>query len=229
MDDLQQAVNKAISFADRNGIEVPPDLLMRARRAGATKAEGDLTAINARYHDAITTALVGYFEGGSLVAARNAFRREMVQAMGDAFDLGWVDGGGEMPPDQDVTDWLSARMDAEMGHIEMLFEQAKALKKEEDFDYFTWAVSRADGYTNSLRDAYNTAKLRAMKDQMVTFDGEDGAESCDDCRRYKGQRRKISWFVARDAVPPFGIGLECHPGGRCQHVLVNDEGEAITV
>ena len=72
-----------------------------------------------------------------------------------------------------------------------------------------------------LKEVYNNAKMRAMPNMMVTFDGDDGAESCDTCQKLKGKRHKISWFVSRNYIPPFGTGLECHPGRRCQHYLKN--------
>ena len=89
-------------------------------------------------------------------------------------------------------------------------------------------LARADGYTGTLREVYNQGKLRAMKDIMVTFEGEDGAKSCDTCQELKGKRHRISWFVKRNFVPPHGSGLDCAKGGHCQHALYNDKGEAVT-
>lgn len=200
-------------------------LLHRERKAES----GDLASINAPYHDAITEALTTFFEGGSIAGPRNAFKRATSAAFLDAFELGWAMGGGSLPIDEDALSWLDARLNQEFGYIDMLFQEAKELRKEDGFDSFTWSTARADGYTNTLREIFNVGNLRASKDKMVTFDGEDGAESCDTCQKLKGKRHKISWFVARNYVPPFGTGLECHPGKRCQHYLVDDNGEQVTI
>lgn len=225
---LAQSVTDAIRYADAHGIEIPLDLRLRAVQAGALKSQDDLTVINAGYHDAITDALTGYFENdGSITAPRNAFKQAMVEAFGAAWDLGYSDAGSQ--PDSDALAWFNARVQAEFGYIDMLFVQAKELRNDPDFDWFAWVTERADGYVATLREIYNAAFLRGSKDIMVTFDGDDGAESCDDCQKYKGQRHRISWFVKRNAIPPYGTGLECHRGGRCQHYLRDDNGRQVTV
>jgi hypothetical protein len=213
-------------------VELVPDvrdyLSARSLLLLAVKAGSDLPSINAEYHDKITKALIDFLEGGNITSSRNAFKRAIVEAFGPAFDLGWVEGGGDLPTDSDANDWLNARVGAELGYVEMLYQQAKELRKEEGFDGFAWASARADGYTGTLREVYNQGKLRAMKDIMVTFEGEDGAKSCDTCQELKGKRHRISWFVKRNFVPPHGSGLDCAKGGHCQHALYNDKGEAVT-
>lgn len=225
---LDDSLAQAIDFADENDIELPNDIRIRARQLGVIKAGDDLPSISAQYHNKITVALVSYFEGESIVSSRNSFKRAMVDAFGAAFDLGWVDGGGELPVDENALDWFNARVNAEFGFIDMLFQEAKELRRDKDFDYFAWITARADGYTRTLKEIYNAGRVRAMDDIMVTFDGDDGAESCDTCQKLKGKRHKLSWFVSRNYVPPFGTGLDCHRGGRCQHYLMDSKGNQIT-
>jgi len=228
--DLTTSLQAAIKHADENGIEIPYQMRVKAVWLGAIKAAGNLAEINKQYHDATTQALLDYFEGsGPITAPRNAFKRAMVEGLGAAFDLGWADGGGDGVPSGDALDWFNARIEAEFGFIDMLFQEAKELRKEEDFDYFAWATQRADGYTRTTREVYNVGKLRASKDVMVTFLGDDGAESCPECQQLKGQRHRVSWFVRRNFVPPHGTGLSCHRGRYCRHFLQNDKGEQVTV
>jgi hypothetical protein len=204
-------------------------LFVQLHTPRAVKAGGDLGAINGAYHDAVTKSLIAYFEGGNVAPSRNAFKKAMIQAFGDAFDLGYETGGGELPIDDDSFGWLEARLNQEAGYIDMLFESAKQLRKEEDADYFTWLTAHVDNYVNTLREIYNVGSLNAQKDKVVVFTGDDGAESCLDCRKLKGKRHKISWFVARGYVPPHGQGLECHPGRRCQHYLEDKDGNRVTI
>lgn len=232
MDELRQAIKEALSYLEDNNVDVPIDLAIKMRVKGikADYVAGDLSSVNASYHNVITEALGEYFNGASVSSMRKLFKQAMINAFGDAYDLGWTDGGQDLPiDDEDALSWLEARMNQEAGYIDMLFQEAKELRKDEDFDYFSWITQRADGYTNTLREVYNNARLRAMKDQMVTFEGNDGAESCATCTMLKGSRHKISWFVKRNYVPPFGSSLECSKGGHCQHGLMNDKGDWITV
>jgi hypothetical protein len=229
MTDLTTSITTAIRYLEQQGEEIPLRIYTQARQFGALKADGDLSAINARYNDAIIKSLIAYFEGGSVAPSRNGMKKAMIQAFGDAFDNGYTDGGGELPIEDEAIGWLEARLNQEAGYIDMLFESAKQLRKEEDFDYFTWATQHAGNYVNTLREIYNVGNLSAQKNKMVTFTGDDGAESCPDCQKLKGKRHKISWFVARGFVPPHGQGLECHPGRRCQHFLEDSDGNRITI
>jgi hypothetical protein len=228
MSDLTTSLIKAFDYVS-TVTDIPNDIWVGAAYAGVFKAAGELSAINSMYHDAITQNLVKYFEGGSVAGPKNSYKRSMVEAFGSALDLGWSDGGGTPPPDADTLEWFNTRVGQELAYIDTMYQEAKELRKEEGFDYFSWVTARADGYTNTLREIYNVGKLRAMSNKMVTFLGEDGAESCDTCQKLKGKRHKISWFVANNYVPPFGTGLDCHQGRRCQHYLQDDEGNAITV
>lgn len=229
MNEKIAALKQAFDYLRNQKSDIPIDVYIKGLKIGAIKAGGDLSSISSQYNDSIIQALIDYFESeGSVTVPKGAYKRAMVEAFGAAVDLGWTDGGNAPPIEEDVLSWFNARVNEESGYIDMVFEQAKALRKETDFDYFTWATERARGYTNSIKEVYNYARMSASKDIMVTFDGDDGAESCPDCQKYKGKRHRISWFVARDAVPPFGSGLECHRGGRCQHGLMNDAGEWVT-
>lgn len=230
----ETAIRQALDWLSDNAIPLPADLHLQLETQGYLKnypravKQGDIGDANAEYHDAITEALTSYFEDGR-IAHKNQFKRAMVEAFGTAFDSGWVDGGQELPADEDALSWLNERVNQELGFIDMLFQEAKELRKEEDFDYFEWVTQHADNYTRTLAEIYNQAKLRALPDQMVTFDGDDGEESCETCQKLKGVRHKISWFVKRNYVPPFGVGLECGRGGRCQHRLYDDEENEVTI
>jgi len=227
---LQEILAESIQHLEADGQLVQNALRLRAIRVGAIKAAGDLTGIKAAYHDEVTRILIDYFESkGPITVQRNEFWRAAANALGASFNLGWVDGGGgDIISDDDALDWYNARLEAEFGYINTLFQEARELRGEDDFDYFQWITSKADGYTRTTREFYNAGLLRASKDIMVTFMGNDGAESCDECQMLKDQRHRVSWFVRRNFVPPHGTGLSCHRGRYCQHYLQSDKGERIT-
>lgn len=219
------AITDTIAYLDVLGVDVEPAVRLRARRL-AVKAV-DLSAVNAFYHNEITEAMITYFEGGIVTGPRNRFRVATTEAFYDAFYAGWQAGGGGTP-DQKGLDWLVARVNQEYGYIDMLFLQIKEMRKEQDQDFLAWVSDRADGYTRTLKEIYNTGYAMSSRDIMVTFAGDDGKKSCPDCKKYKGQRHRLSWFVRRNAVPPFGSGLACHKGGQCLHYLQDDSGKQVT-
>ena len=229
MTDMLKSIAAGIQYIHDNDGTVPPVLYLRALRVGAVKAIGDLTAIRSEYHDLITETLITFFESKRTVASfQNKIKQGVVRLLGSAFDMGWSDGGGGGYPSGDALDWYNSRVEMEFGYIRTLFQEAKEIRKEKGVDFFGWVNQRADGYTRTVREFYNAGKTRASKDIMVTFVGDDGEESCEECSMLKGQRHRVSWFVRRNFVPPHGIGLSCHRGRYCQHYLVNDKGEQVT-
>src|SRR5690606_31350420 len=130
---------------------VLPFLSRRARYKAST------ADTNREYHDEITSALVDYFEGGSLTASRNRFKRAMSAAFLDMFEAGWQDGGAELPLDDEALNWLGDRQSQEMVNIDSLFQNARDIRKQKDFDYFAWSSARADGYVSALQGVYNAA------------------------------------------------------------------------
>lgn len=235
MDDLAVSVTQAFEYCSTHSIPVPLELHARARNAGALKAVGDLAGIQARYHDAVTEALTTYFEGGTVTGPRNAFRIAMTEAFYDAFYLGWQDGGQQPPIDAEALDWLNARITQEGGFIDGLFAQVKELRNETDFDFFAYVTERADGYTRTVTSVYNQALLYARKNQMLTFDGEDGDENhiCQSingtCVQLKGKRHRASWWIAHDLIPyPGNPNYDCG-AWRCRHYLRDDSGARVTL
>lgn len=233
---LPESICEAIKYADENGVDVSTDLRIRARRVGAIKAGDDLSSINRQYHDAITGTLTNYFEkGGAVAPFRNVFRRSMVDAFGMAFDLGWEDGGAEGYPEGDALEWFNARVEQEFGYIASVFEQAKGLRKEEDFDYFAWVTARADGFTRTINDIYNMGVLFASKNKMLTFDGADGSpdnicqKNNGTCVKLKGKRHKASWWISHGLVPYRGNPNYDCGAWECRHFLRDDEGNKFTL
>jgi hypothetical protein len=203
-------------------------LLTPATLALAAKAEG-IDSLNADYHDAITDALVSYLEGGSVSGPRSRFRRAMVQAFGDAFELGWVDGGAELPFEGEALEWYNARVEQEMGFIDALFQQAKQLRKDKEFDAFAWATARADGYTGTILSIYNAAVLFAKKNQLLTWHLGATETHCSTCASLNNKRHPAYWYIARDYIPrKAGAAMDCQ-GYNCDCYLTDKNGNEVTI
>lgn len=229
MNRLLDSLRQAIEYADRLDIWIPLALRTRARRVGAIKAGGDLPGITAIYNDAIIQAIVTYFDGGSIVSSRNMFKRAMVDAFSEAFDLGWVDGGQEFPLDEEAVDWLAARTEEEFGYIEALFAGAKDLKKDKEFDYFKWAESRAAGYTSTVQAVYNAGRLFAEKNKLLTWHLGATEEHCSECQQLDGTRHRASWYLKKNYIPRKpGSSMTCG-GYNCDCYLTDDKGNEVTI
>lgn len=225
---LPDKVFEAIRYADANEIEIPLDIRARAVHVGAIKAE-NLAAVNAQYNNAIVESLTTYFEGGNVTSPRNAFRRAMVEAFGSAFDLGWVDGGQAMPPDAEALEWFNARVDQELGYIDGLFANVKKLRKEEDFDFFSWVTQRAESYVKSLAGVYNAGKMFAQGSKMLTWRLGQTEQHCSTCASLNGKKHRASWYVARNYIPrQAGAALDCG-GYNCDCRLEDDKGNEVTI
>jgi hypothetical protein len=225
---LEQIITNAFEYCSTNSIDIPLDLHNRARRIGAVKVGSDFGVINAEYHDTITIAMTTYFEGGIITGPRNRFRQATTSAFYDMFYLGFADSGGGVP-DTDAIAWLDARVSQEFGYIDALMEQIKLLKKEEDFDFFSWVTARADGYTATLAGIYNAAKMFAEKGKLLTWNLGNTEKHCDTCAQLNGQSHRASWYVSRNYIPRQpGASMLCG-GYYCDCSLTDANGNEVTI
>lgn len=177
-------------------------------------------------------AIEGYLAGDLTVAKYKADVRRLIKDyFPKAFNSGWVDGGGDVTSIADNdTAWLDARISAEIGYIDTLFESAKQLRDSGETDrYQEFANQKADGYARTLDGIYNEGKIRGGKDIALTFVGDDGEESCKTCQKWKGKRHRKSFWENRGLIPgqPGNPNFECR-GYNCQHFLVDDNGNRYT-
>lgn len=176
-------------------------------------------------------AMNGYLNmGDSLVSARNEFNKEMLERFYDVFVLGYTQAGSdesELTGDSEDLDWINARTEEEIGYIKSLFVSLKAAKDSDltKDERAQLAQQHADAYANSLDIVYNEGKMRGGKNIMLTMVGDDGAESCPDCRKRKDKRYSAKKWLAI-GYPP-SRDFQCH-GYNCQHYLVDDKGKRWT-
>jgi len=200
-------------------------------------AVGDYAPIRSEYRESVYAAILDYLTSTKTVAAKsNEVKRAVANAFNDAADLGFVDGGGELP-DQTLNDWVGGRQDKEFGNVTALFQQLKELRGDEEFtnqDAFDAANRHADGYANTLDWIYNEAKMRGAGNRMLNFGGKDGHAPdfpCPTCRKmkYKEKRHRASWWVKRGLIPyPGNSNFECGCW-QCKHFLFDDTGKVFTI
>lgn len=207
-------------------------LLVKAETLIREKSMTAYKRVRRQYSAAIEDAILDYFIGSDAVTAyRNAMSRAMSDAFLSAFELAYIDGGAELPLDDDALEWLASRQEQELGYIRELFVSLKELKAQyragdvKTADIKAEMVRRRDGYLATLDMIYTEGKMRGGKNIMLTMVGDDGAESCRDCQRNKGKRYSAKKWLAI-GYPP-SRDYECH-GYNCQHYLVTDDGKRFT-
>ena len=245
------AINAAIEYLKSRGTKIPIDILMIAKsnsmelsnenkielvnhiKAGKInsreyKQVGEYSSIRNELWIAIYDNVYNYLSSTQYVVSfNNVVGVAIGKAYIEAAELGYQDGGGTLPLDEDTLAWAQAETSAQLAYIDSLFSTLKQLRREGDFDAVHEAFEHADGYCNSLDALYNGAKVAGAGNKMLTFEGSDGRESCADCQRYKGQRHRASWWQSHNAVPP-SRGFECK-GYHCDHRLFDDDGNEFTI
>lgn len=145
-------------------------------------------------------------------------------------DIAYLDGGGSLPLDEDTLALAKSYMNAQLGYVDSLFETLKQLRKEGDFDAISIAFQKANQWSDSLDGFYNIIKLKGAGNKMLTFTKmRNTKESCDDCKKLRGQRHRASWWISHEYVPPKGANLACSAGGHCGDALVDDSGNEFTI
>lgn len=198
---------------------------------------GEYAVIRGEYRTMVQGSILEYLltDKAKVTTFRNQMKRAIADYFGDAFWLGYTDGGGDAnDPDPDDQAWVNAKQESEFGFCDQLFQQLKELKSAEGItgaEMEAEAARRADGYAKTLDGVYSEGKLRGSKDVMAQFGGTDGAESCPECQKYKGQKHKLSWWLRRGLIPgqPGNAAFTCR-GYNCNHFLFNAKtGEILTI
>ena len=203
---------------------VLPLLSVQAREA--IKAAGGYPGVRAEYFTAVYDAVYDYLTGNRPVTGFvNSVKRAFTEAYIEAAEIGYVEAGSELPFDSDIIAFLTAAQATEFGHIEDLFARLKVEWVGLDPD--AEATSRAEGYAGTLDQIWSESKLYGAKNKMLTFVGDDGKESCKDCKRMKGQRHRAKWWIEKGMIPG-SSAYECG-GWQCAHYLQDDEGNEYTI
>jgi hypothetical protein len=193
---------------------------------------GEYAGIRNEYRTEVWAAIREYLSVDAPVTVyQNRMRTAIANAFYGASEMAWVDGGGEDGLSKEAQSWLTSRLDAELGYTGELFQRLRMLKKDDDFahaDADAEANARADAYARTLDQVYNTIKAFAAKNQMLTFGGQSGADSCTTCRKLMGQRHRAKWWVSRNYVPGPANAFECG-GWRCRHFLFDDKGKVFSI
>lgn len=221
----QHSIVKTILYLESKQRVIPLPVKVAAQRA--MKQAGGYNGTRATYWAAVYDAVNDYLTGDSsrVTAFKSSMKKAMVEAFTPAAEAGYESGGGTLPMDKDTEEWLTSRQAAELGFIDVLFSDLKALKKQGDFDPITESFARANGYAGTLDTIFSGAKLRGAGNKILTWRFGDTVEHCDTCSSLDGKRHRANWFTARNYIPG-GVGSSLDCGGfNCDCSLEDDNGE----
>jgi hypothetical protein len=211
----------------RRAVKAVPEVMAYLDASVKAAIQG-YDGIRSDYWTVIYDSVEGYLTGNSPVTG---FRNRTATAMSEAFTgavyEAWYQAGAELPLTDDVTAWLSERIGAERVNIEGMFDRLK--KEWAGIDPIAEANTRAESYARTLDAMYGEAKLRAMKNQTVTWHLGQTEQHCPTCSKLAGKKHKISYLIANNYIPRKpDAGMDCH-GYNCDCSITDKNGNEVTI
>lgn len=191
-----------------------------------------LNEIEAEYRERVQGTMQDYMDSDRTVVS---FRNEMRRLGNDSYLLaavaGWVDGGGDGPMPDSLTEYVNQQVEVQFVFINDVFAKLKELRKSGTQDeQAAYIEGRADGYTASIQGIYDYARVTAAADILLTFDGPDGSADAicqktgGTCVKLKGQTHKASWWIEQGLIPYKGNpNFDCG-AWKCRHQLFDKDG-----
>ena len=185
------------------------------------------------YYEELFSILNEYLgtDRAKVTAYRNRFKRAVNTAFWPAFEMGYEAGGSALPLDPASFDWILARTEEEYTYVDGLFERMRdEVKPTGDHAAFLLELGqRAENYCKTLDGIYSIGMVRGAGDKLLTFLGSDGKNTCATCQRWKGKRKKASFWIAHNLVPYPGNEAFICKCFFCQHYLVDALGNVFTL
>ena len=169
----------------------------------------------ANYDSRLTEMAEDFTDGAFTRPTYRRGHKNLLQEMAElAFREAWLEGGGD-PDDVESTDLelMADWLDAQTAHVNAFSDWLAETRQMGD------AIDdRVRDWVSSLRNLGEQVKARAMGDPQLKYDGDDGAESCDECQEYKGQTHRLSWWEARGLTARNGNeNYGCKRFDNCHH------------
>lgn len=212
--------------------------LLRAigRTEAALKAQAAKAALPDTYEpdvirttltEALFDAFIGYASSaGSVTKWRNAAGRAVLEGISDMFYRGYEDAGAD-ETEADDERWLTAKQAEQRDYLPGVFDW---LKEQRDAETITEDAVRArvEQWAQMLDAVYSEGILRGKKNQLLEWRYGD-TDHCETCQKLNGQKHTAKWYLARDYIPGKpGAGMDCG-GYRCQCVLLDRDGNEVTL
>lgn len=208
-------------------LALPEPTLLPAQKEVSAKSVNEVLRT---FKDTLTRWVVDTANGNMGATDLARAMRALVRSTGPQAYREGLREGGIKDPDAEMDDadegtvngWVGGQLEYVKG-----FAAAAAAVAELTGDAKTQArdamLGRVDQWRDSLRAIGERGELSAKGNPMLTLDGEDGDESCRDCRKYKGQRHRRSWWEARGLLDRPNSNFECGRfADHCNHHYYDD-------
>lgn len=183
------------------------------------------------YRNRLTSIVKDAFKSGDAVTMRQQHKALLRNAAPDVYREGYREGGidpKDLEPDdranydEAIDDWIASQIE----FVNQFAKDAAAAKRDKPAR--DAILARVDQWSASLNNFGEAGRVAALGNIMLTFDGDDGEESCDDCQHYKGQRHRRDWWAKRGLLERNGnTNYECGRWDNCHHDFRDDNGKVI--
>lgn len=161
---------------------------------------------------------------------RRAHKALLKAAAKNSFEEGWREGGGDVADTE--PDDIAVMRDWERDQAGYVNDFAAWLVTTDENGKRNWEMKRRQlaerlaAWALAARNLGEQAAARAKGDPYLTFSGDDGEESCDECQEYKGQRHRLSWWEKRGLTKRNGNdNYGCGRWEPCHHHFYFDDGK----
>lgn len=177
----------------------------------------------------VVTVANGNMTSGEMSRAHKTLLKRLAS---EAYKEGMKEGGirdpeAEMEDEDDSTidDWISEQSGYTL-EFARACEAVSELSGDDKRTKRDALLDRVDEWVASMRYIGQRGYLSAKGNLPLTFDGDDGKESCATCDKYKGQRHRMSWWDKRGLLDRPNGNYDC---GRfnCAHHFIDDEGDIV--
>ena len=197
-------------------------------------AERETKTINqivAGYINRLTALVNAAIRSGDAVTMRQQHKALIKNVARDVYRDGYREGGldpKDLEPDERdnyeeaIDDWIASQSE----YVNQFAKDAAAAKKDKEAR--AGVLGRVDQWASSLRNFGEAGRLAALGNIPLTYDGEDGDESCEECQQYKGQRHRRNWWAQRDLLRRNGNeNFTCGRWDNCHHYFKDDNGKLV--
>lgn len=222
------SIEIALQYLIDRRFPISPDE-MKSIAPSIKQIDGDYYPVRQELWGAVYDAVFEFLGGKYIPTTANVMATAIGKAYIETSDIAYVDGGGDLPLDDDTQSAAKTLLNEQIAYVDSLFDTLKQLRKDGDFDPTAVAFEKAKNYTSALDGFYNTIKMMGAGNKMLTWVLGNTEKHCKDCSNLDGQRHRASWYNARGYTPRRpGSNTACG-GFRCDCRLVTDDGEEFTI
>ena len=183
------------------------------------------------YINRLTALVNAAIRSGDAVTMRQQHKALIKNVARDVYRDGYREGGldpKDLEPDERdnyeeaIDDWIASQSE----YVNQFAKDAAAAKKDKEAR--AGVLGRVEQWASSLRNFGEAGRLAALGNIPLTYDGEDGDESCEECQQYKGQRHRRNWWAQRDLLRRNGNeNFTCGRWDNCHHYFKDDNGKLV--